>query len=140
RGPSRKQSNFWSVSARNFRTNASRAEFSAVKRLTSKQRLSRRQFLEASAAAAMAMGSGPDTLSGQAPSQVTTQAAVSEPEVLILLNGRIHTMNARNTVASTLTIRNGRFAAVGTTKPARTPGARVIDLKGRTVIPGIVEA
>src|SRR5205085_5277177 len=53
---------------------------------------------------------------------------------------RIHTMDARNRVASTVTIRNGRFVAVETARPPRTPGARVIDLKGRTAIPGIVEA
>jgi predicted amidohydrolase YtcJ len=62
-----------------------------------------------------------------------------EPD-LILVNGRIHTMDARDTIVSSVTIRNGRFAAVGNTRPARQPGARVIDLKGKTVVPGLIEA
>jgi len=48
-------------------------------------------------------------------------------------------MDARNAVVSTVTIRNGRFVAVGNTAPARNANTRVIDLRGRTVVPGIIE-
>jgi predicted amidohydrolase YtcJ len=58
---------------------------------------------------------------------------------LVLLNGRIHTMDDRGTVAASVTIRNGRFAAVSVTAPPPAAGARVIDLRGRTVVPGLVE-
>jgi predicted amidohydrolase YtcJ len=47
-------------------------------------------------------------------------------------------MDRNNTVAETVTIRNGRFASVGGPAP-RTAGVRVIDLKGRTVVPGIID-
>jgi len=57
---------------------------------------------------------------------------------LNLVNGRIHTMNAANTIATSLSIRNGRFASVGDPLPAGD--ARVIDLKGRTVVPGLIES
>jgi len=59
----------------------------------------------------------------------------------MLVNGRVHTMDARNTVATTVTIRNGRFAAVGNAAPrgAASPATRVIDLRGRTVVPGIID-
>jgi predicted amidohydrolase YtcJ len=64
---------------------------------------------------------------------------VTDPE-LILVNGRFHTMDARNTIARTVSIRNGRFLTVGDAAPARRPGTRVIDLRGRTVVPGLIEA
>src|SRR4029079_1892994 len=57
---------------------------------------------------------------------------------IVLVNGRIHTMDRTRRVVSQLLIRNGRFAAVGDRVPRRE--ARVIDLKGRTVIPGIIDA
>ncbi len=47
-------------------------------------------------------------------------------------------MDARNTIASTVTIRNGRFAAVGNAAP-REPDVAVIDLRGRTVVPGLID-
>jgi predicted amidohydrolase YtcJ len=95
----------------------------------SKQNLSRRDFFTASAGAA-AMSMTP-----QVP-VVTT----APPQDLALINGRIHTMDARNTIASTLVIRNGRFVTVGNAAPPRQAGTRVIDLKGRTVVPGLIEA
>jgi len=76
-----------------------------------------------------------DSIAGQAPTRT-----VATPDAdLILTNGRIHTMDARNTVARTVSIRDGRFATVGDTAPARRAGDRVIDLRGRTVVPGLIE-
>ena len=54
-------------------------------------------------------------------------------------------MDARNTVAGTVTIRNGRIAAVGGAAPRNAardaaPGTRVIDLRGQTVVPGLIES
>ena len=48
-------------------------------------------------------------------------------------------MDPRNTVARVVAIRNGRFTTVGDAAPARGRDTRVIDLKGRTVVPGIIE-
>ncbi len=98
----------------------------------SKRKLSRRRFLAASAGAA---GAAVTPLAAQVP--VVNGAPEQD---LILINGRIHMMDARNTIASSVTIRNGRFVAVSDARPARQTGARVIDLKGRTVVPGLVEA
>src|SRR5262245_28409446 len=100
-----------------------------------KNRLSRRKFLGATAGAAAAFGTTPVTA---VPLQVAGARPAPDQE-LHLINGRIHTMDGRNTIARNVTIRNGRFVTVGDAAPARTAGARVIDLKGRTVIPGIVE-
>ena len=54
---------------------------------------------------------------------------------LTLYNGKIHTMDAKGTVVSSATIREGRFVAGADAGPC----ARVIDLKGRTVVPGLID-
>jgi hypothetical protein len=95
----------------------------------SEQNLSRRDFFTASAGAA-AMRLAP---------QVPVVSS-APPQDLALINGRIHTMDARNTIATSVLIRNGRFVTVGNTAPPRQAGTRVIDLKGRTVVPGLIEA
>jgi len=86
---------------------------------------SRRHFL--GSATALALG-GLDiaTLTGQ-----------SSPP-LLLVNGKIHTMDGASRVVSQVLIENGRFAAVGNSVAAR--GARRIDLRGRTAIPGLIDA
>jgi len=88
--------------------------------------VSRRDFLASSVVALAAWAASP--LRAQAPAL----------QDLVLVNGRIHTMDRARRVVSQLLIRNGRFAAVGDRVPRRD--ARVIDLKGRTVIPGIIDA
>jgi predicted amidohydrolase YtcJ len=58
---------------------------------------------------------------------------------LNLINGRIHTMNGTNTIAAAVSMRNGRFVSVGDAALPATADARVIDLKGHTVVPGLIE-
>src|SRR5580765_7347873 len=105
------------------------------------QGLSRRQFIGAAAAgAAAALGSGSAAVaSAQAPQVAGASARAPADATLVLVNGRIHTMDARNTVAKTVSIRNGRFVTVGDTAPGRVANTRIIDLKGRTVVPGVIE-
>jgi predicted amidohydrolase YtcJ len=104
-----------------------------------KETHSRRRFLFGSGAAAMmgaALEVGPaaSLLSGQNPA-----AGVIDETTLALVNGNIHTGDSGNTVVNTVTMRNGRFVAVGGRPPKAGPGVRVIDLRGRTVVPGLVE-
>ena len=101
--------------------------------------LSRRRLLGASAGAGILAA-----LQLPASRAVTGQggrggAAVGTTDELVFVNGRIHTMDANNSIANTVSIRNGRFTAVGGAAPARHPGIRVIDLRGRTAIPGIID-
>ena len=59
---------------------------------------------------------------------------------LILFNGQFHTVDRENPRATAVAIHQGRFVAVGTDGEAmalRGSGTQVIDLKGRTVIPGL---
>jgi hypothetical protein len=55
---------------------------------------------------------------------------------LRIINGRIHTMDARDTIVSSATIRNGVFAA---SQGASEPCTQVIDVHGRTVVPGLID-
>ncbi|MDG3004927.1 amidohydrolase [Paludisphaera mucosa] len=59
---------------------------------------------------------------------------------LILHNGRIATLDAREPFAQAVAIGGGRFVAVGDDAEIlklRTPAAKVVDLQGRTAIPGL---
>jgi predicted amidohydrolase YtcJ len=95
--------------------------------------LSRRQFLgRATAAAGFVLAPAAITLDAQTGANGATD--------LGLINGRIHTMDAANRVVSQVLIRNGRFAAVGNNVVRRGGGLRVVDLRGRTVIPGLIDA
>src|SRR5579864_8476188 len=89
--------------------------------------VSRRQFLGTGVGAAAAIGAGPAAvvLSGQ---------DAGAEQTLVLTNGRIHTMDSASTVANSVTIRNGRFVVVNAA-PAAGPGVRIIDLRGRMVVP-----
>ena len=62
----------------------------------------------------------------------------AESRNLRLINGRIHTMDAQNSVVTALTIRNGVIESTGAKgKPA--PCTIIIDLHGRTAVPGLVD-
>ena len=55
---------------------------------------------------------------------------VKRAEALALVNGRIHTMDAKNRVVSEVLIENGRFVEVGR-RVDRSGRVKVIDLRGR---------
>ena len=86
-------------------------------------RSSRRTFLGSAAAAAAAIGTSPGELAVSA--QAARSGGAAPPPDLRLINGRIHTMDARNAVVSSVAITNGRITAVGGSNPgsgARTRG------------------
>ncbi len=58
-------------------------------------------------------------------------------ERLRLVNGKIHTMDWGDRVVSSVVIEDGRFAAVGRGGDHGGGHTRTIDLRGRTVIPGL---
>ena len=61
----------------------------------------------------------------------------------ILVNGKILTVDAQSSVREALAVRDGRIVALGTSAQMRAlAGAqsRVIDLQGRTVIPGLIDS
>jgi len=68
--------------------------------------------------------------------------AAQSPETA-LINGKIITLDERSTVAEALAVRDGKIVAVGRSADVRNlagPATRVIDLGGRTVIPGLIDS
>jgi predicted amidohydrolase YtcJ len=59
---------------------------------------------------------------------------------LRLVNGRIHTMDAKDRVVSAVLIRDGRFVTVGSqARHGDDDCTREINLRGRTAVPGIID-
>jgi predicted amidohydrolase YtcJ len=90
----------------------------------------RRQFLQASAAAALST-----TVAFSSRGQDAGRHAD-----LILTNGRLTTLDDRRPTASAVAIKAGRFLAVGDDKDVmahRGNQTQVVDLQNRTVIPGL---
>ena len=104
----------------------------------------RRLFLKAAGAAGTA-GVLSGTVPGAAGAQASLPAPVTAgtgPADLILTNGKIITVDAAFTVAQALAIAGERILAVGSDAAmARVSGptTRVVDLKGKAVIPGITD-
>jgi len=70
-------------------------------------------------------------------------SALAQAPDLVLVNGRIATLDAKASVAEALAIRGERIVAVGSfakVKPLIAKSTRVIDLHGRTVIPGLIDS
>jgi len=68
-------------------------------------------------------------------------ASAQAPDT-VLVNGKIFTVDDRFTIAQALAIKGERILKVGTTaevEALRGPQTRVIDLAGRTVIPGLID-
>ena len=95
--------------------------------------MDRRHFIRAAAVGAAALstahlagcgGGGDDSTSGTGPD-------------VLLENGSIHTMDDQNSVISSIGIQDGRFVPEGDINRRR---ALVIDLGGRTVVPGLIES
>lgn len=100
--------------------------------------LGRRDGLKALMASALALGSLPVARArpaGAAEPGIGAGGGGDGPD-LTLVNGKIHTMDERNSIVSSVAIRDGKFAAVGNSVPG---SAHTIDLKGRTAIPGLID-
>jgi hypothetical protein len=62
---------------------------------------------------------------------------------LALLHGRVLTVDAEDSVAEALAVRDGKIVAVGKTATIKEligPRTQVIDLEGRTVTPGLIDS
>jgi len=97
-----------------------------------KHGISRRSFLKGSALAASAGGLT------AAVASATAGGSSERSEDLVLVNGRIHTMDDKNRIVDSVAIRNGRFVSIGHDSGSR--GGKRIDLRGRTVVPGLIES
>ena len=70
-------------------------------------------------------------------------AAVPVPADLVLLHGKIHTEDPSRSVVQALAVRGNTIVAAGTDQNIGAfigPGTRKVDLGGRVVLPGIIDA
>ena len=110
-----------------------------MKRKSGKSGVSRRDFLKTGALAGAAVATGGGALTASVVSATEKSKRRRKRGSLVLVNGRIHTMDDRGSVVSAVAIRGGRFVEVG--HGARdVENARVIDLRGKTVVPGLIES
>ncbi len=102
----------------------------------------RREFLKHGAVSAGALGavSWPGAaFAGEGETPRSANAAAD----LVLVNGRVYTVDSQQPTAEAFAVKQGRFVAVGSTKQMRQlagPGAEVIDAEGMTVTPGFIDA
>lgn len=62
---------------------------------------------------------------------------------LMIINATVRTVDSRNSIAQGVLLRGGRIAAVGTEasmRGAAGPDTEVLDLSGKTVVPGFIDA
>jgi predicted amidohydrolase YtcJ len=111
-------------------------EEGSVKR---KSGVSRRDFLKSGALAGAAVASAGGALTAGVVQASEASEGNRTRGDLVLVNGNIHTMDPRNPLVSSVGIRDGRFVSVG--RGAKdVQGARVINLRGATVVPGLIES
>jgi predicted amidohydrolase YtcJ len=72
------------------------------------------------------------------PAPVQTQTCPGG-RLLLLTNGKIHTMDAKRSVVSKVRIANGKFVEVGDTASASGGCTDTIDLRGHTAVPGMID-
>jgi predicted amidohydrolase YtcJ len=81
-------------------------------------------------------------LASPAPAQ-SGQDAAGQSADTVLLNGKIVTLDPAAPAAEALAVRDGKIIAVGRSSDIRAlagAATRVIDLQGRTVIPGLIDS
>jgi predicted amidohydrolase YtcJ len=78
-----------------------------------------------------------------APGTATAPAAATAPADLVLLHGKIHTEDSSRSVVQALAVRGNAIVAAGTDQVVSAfvgPRTRTVDLGGRVVLPGIIDA
>lgn len=81
-------------------------------------------------------------LPARAAAQAPPPAVLHYPD-LVLLNGKVVTVDDRFSIQEAVAVREDRILAVGTSAEIRTlvgPATRVVDLRGRTVVPGLIDS
>ena len=112
--------------------------------------LSRRDFIKGAAVAAggtvfggavgAAATAAEVTVLGNAPGPMGKGSVCDGSQDLALINGKFLTLDDKNSVVSAVAIRNGRIAEVGRHAQAIGPCAQTINLRGATVIPGLIDS
>ena len=105
--------------------------------------ISRREFLKISGGTLAGVVAGCVTTGRVSEKSSSVQKSSAEPADLILHNGNVLTVDANDRVAQALAIADRKITKVGSDleiSSLRGPSTRLIDLKGRAVTPGIIDA
>jgi len=108
--------------------------------------LSRRDFIKGAALAAGGVVLGKaagETVDGAEAATLPigkSPSACDGSQDLALINGRFLTMDEKDSVVSAVAIRNGRIAELGRNSHAIGPCGQTINLRGATVIPGLIDS
>ena len=73
---------------------------------------------------------------------IPTVVFAAEPDV-IYFNGKITTLDGAGSTAEAVAVKDGKFESVGTSeviKKLAGPATKMIDLGGKTVVPGLIDA
>src|SRR5215469_2157299 len=109
------------------------------------ERFPRRDFLKVTASTALTFGAAlPATAqtSASAPSSPAPSSSTAQPVDVIFKNAKVITVDANFSIAQAIAIAGERIVAVGedAEMAAHTaPATRIIDLKGKPVIPGLID-
>jgi predicted amidohydrolase YtcJ len=101
-------------------------------RKNSSKKISRRKFLEISALTAAGVLTGLPTVKASTPTAE-----------LVLINGQIITVDAQDTITEGVAVRGGKIIDTGIAKKISQyigTQTKVIDLKGKTVTPGLIDS
>ena len=102
----------------------------------------RREFLEAGATAAAVVGLGTVPARGVTGRSVVQTGTEMAPD-LIVINGRVYTVDDAHPMAEAFAVKGDRFVAVGSSDDVRnlaTSNTTIVDAEGMTVTPGFIDA
>jgi len=109
------------------------------------ERFPRRDFLKVTASTALTFGAAlPATAqtSASAPPSPAPSSSTSQPADVIFKNAKVITVDANFSIAQAIAIGGERIVAVGEDAAMAAhaaPATRIIDLKGKSVIPGLID-
>src|SRR5262245_43027915 len=109
------------------------------------ERFPRRDFLKVAASTALTFGAAlPATAqtSTSAPPSQAPSSSTGQPADFILKNAKVITVDANFSITQAVAIAGERIVAVGEDAAMAAhaaPATRIIDLKGRCVIPGLID-
>src|SRR5262245_41275719 len=104
--------------------------------------IERRDFLTGAGATVAAAATGhPGAAGAQTGPSTVPAAPATRPADFVLANGQVITVDARSSIAPAIAIAGDKILAVGpdaAMTPHTAQSTRVIDLKGRSVMPGLI--
>jgi predicted amidohydrolase YtcJ len=107
-----------------------------------RQAIERRRFLSGAATASMTLAAASAATTAQGEGARPAAVPATPAADVILRNGKVITIDNASTVTQAVAVANDRIIAVGPNDamaPHTGPATRVVDLKGKTVIPGITD-